>query len=499
MTASSEASERTIEEREFAESILETLRDPLLVLDDQMVVLSANDAFFESFSVTRQDTLGKRVYDLGNGQWNIPALRELLGKTLSESRAFRDYQVDHAFKDIGRRVMLLNGRRVFDKGKQTETILLVIEDITERKRRERFIHFQAAALNSVNDAVVALDREDRVTYWNAPAERLFEEPRIAVLGRPIAKVCSLVETEGVGDGAALFAPREGGERWVEHHVRIKKSGKEMWLESSTTEIEADDFAPGRLVVLRDTTERKRKDLELLREKEGLELFASLASHDLQEPLRMIAASVALLRRRYRGKLDSEANRYIDYSIDGVTRMKQLIKDLLRYAQTHIDPRHMQRVPLAEIVSAALDGVLVSLQESGAEVRVGPLPDVVVDASLMRQVFQNLFSNSLKYRSEAPPLILVTAEEDEDRGWIVCVKDNGRGFDEKEVTRVFQLFQRLDPRKTAGTGLGLTLTKKIVEAHGGKIWARSKVGEGTTVSFFLPRRSDASSASGPSPA
>jgi PAS domain S-box-containing protein len=479
--------DRIKQERDFSDAIIETLKDPLLVLDQNLNVIRANDAFYETFAVNKDDTRRLKIYDLGNGQWDIPKLRDLLENTLEKTRSFRDFEVDHVFPSIGRKVMRLNGRALFNDGHKTR-ILLVIEDITERTRREAVVRFHAKALNSVNDAVVALEGGTKITFWNLPAEKLFELPSSEMMGRPIKEVCDGVEVDDANSLSPLFGDHGDfqSEGWIEHHIRLKRSGRDLWLESATADVEGEDFKPGRMVVLRDVTEKKKVDIELRRKNEDLELFAALASHDLQEPLRMVSMYVSLLAKRYKGKLDSDADQYIDFAVTGASRMGQLIKDLLRYAQTQIDRTKLKPVNLREVVNGALEDLKILVQESHASVVLGELPEAVVDTGLMRQVFSNLISNSIKYRGERPLTITIDAEKDSGQVWVVRLKDNGSGFDVSQADRIFQLFQRLGPKgETSGTGIGLTLTKKIIEAHGGRVWADSEPGAGSCFSFTLP--------------
>jgi PAS domain S-box-containing protein len=479
--------DRTKQERDFSDAIIETLRDPLLVLDGDLHVIRANDAFYGTFAVDKDETRRIKIYELGNGQWDIPKLRELLENTLEKTCSFRDFEVDHVFPSIGHKVMRLNGRALFNEGEKTR-ILLVIEDITERRRRDAIVKFHARALNSVNDAVVALEGGSKITFWNLPAEKLFDLPSSVVMGRPIKEVCDRIEIEDATSADPLFADRGDfqTEGWIEHHLRLKESGRELWLESATAEVEGEDFKPGRMVVLRDVTTKKRVDLELRRKNEDLELFTALVSHDLQEPLRAVSSYVSLLANRYKGKLDADADEFIGFAVSGASRMKQLISDLLRYAQAQIDLTKLKPVNLQKVVNEALQDLKILVQESGAEIIVGELPEIVVDTGLMRLVFSNLISNGIKYRSDKPIRITIDSEMCAGRDSIICVRDNGKGFDMKQADRIFRLFQRLEPKGEAtGTGIGLTLTKKIIEAHGGKIWAESKVGMGSHFYFSVP--------------
>lgn len=224
---------------------------------------------------------------------------------------------------------------------------------------------------------------------------------------------------------------------------------------------------------------------LERSNQDLTQFAYIASHDLQEPLRMVSNYTELLERRYAAHLNEEARIFMRYAIDGARRMQELIGDLLTYAQIERDGVLFRPIEVKAAVDRALQSLRLAIEEQAAQVHIDELPVVVGDEAQMAQVFQNLLSNALKYRSARPPEIRIWAALDESTGgWIFYVKDNGSGFDMKFKDRLFNMFQRLDTRQP-GTGIGLALCKKIIQYHGGAIDVASEVGEGTTFFFTVP--------------
>lgn len=231
---------------------------------------------------------------------------------------------------------------------------------------------------------------------------------------------------------------------------------------------------------------KAKTEELTRSNAELERFAYVASHDLQEPLRMVGSYVQLLARRYQGKLDADADDFIHYAVDGATRMQQLINDLLAYSR--VGTRGGQIVPTDtnRILAAALFNLGHSIQASGAQITHDPLPSVLADPSQLTQVLQNLIGNALKFHGAAAPLIHVSAREEADV-WRFAVRDNGIGIDPSQAERIFQIFQRLHTREEyPGTGIGLSICKRIVERHGGRIGVLSEPGGGAEFWFTLPK-------------
>jgi PAS domain S-box-containing protein len=245
-------------------------------------------------------------------------------------------------------------------------------------------------------------------------------------------------------------------------------------------------------VMMDVSERKhaedmlaRYSLDLMRSNEELKQFAYVASHDLQEPLRMVASYLQLLERRYADKLDDDAREFIGYAVDGATRMKSLITDLLTYSRVQTQQKALDAVNLEKVLDESLHYLSATIEENQAMITHDPLPVVKGDEGLLRQLLQNLIGNAIKYRRDAPPQIHIGAEKGKNY-WQFCVRDNGIGIESQYLDRIFIIFQRLHAKgKYPGTGIGLSICKKVVERHGGRIWAESEIGKGTTFYFTIP--------------
>ena len=232
-------------------------------------------------------------------------------------------------------------------------------------------------------------------------------------------------------------------------------------------------------------ELKRYAAELVRSNKELEQFAYIASHDLQEPLRMVASYTQLLARRYEGKLDSDADDFIGFAVDGATRMQELINGLLTYSRVGTRGKDLEPTDCEVIYERTLQNLQRAIEESGASLTHDPLPTVVADDIQLGQLFQNLISNAIKFRSKEPPRIHVSAKQEANE-WVFSVSDNGIGIDPEFAERIFAMFQRLHNRtEYPGTGIGLAVCKKIVERHGGRIWVESELGKGTVFYFTMP--------------
>jgi PAS domain S-box-containing protein len=261
-----------------------------------------------------------------------------------------------------------------------------------------------------------------------------------------------------------------------------------------------------LTAVRDMTETKRLQAELVREHRelvearrvleetvadlkrsnaDLQQFAYVASHDLQEPLRMVASYTQLIAKRYKGKLDTDADEFIGYAVEGATRMQRLINDLLAYSRVTTQGRVFEQVDCNQILEDVLGNLRIAVEESRVVVTHGALPVVTADGGQLGQLFQNLMGNAIKFHGEAPPRIHVSAER-RNSEWRFSVRDNGIGVDPQYAERIFVIFQRLHNREDyPGTGIGLALCKKIVECHGGRIWVEPELGKGATFYFTLP--------------
>jgi PAS domain S-box-containing protein len=372
-------------------------------------------------------------------------------------------------------------------------IVATIRDITERKRQQARIERFASIVNLSIDAVFVVERRTmQVIDANEAAGRLFGYTRDALLGLPIdAIVADRTMADGLPeffDGLIARSPKTFGT----HGDALRSDGTTFPAESVVQALTSE----GRWIIavtVRDVTQRvadeqaiRRHVEELTRSNKELEQFAYVTSHDLSEPLRMVASYTQLLERRYSGNFDADAREFMGYIVGGAQRMKLLIDDLLAYSRAGRPSVKMRPHALDLLLDDALANLADAIARNGATVERGPLPQVVCDRSGMIQLLQNLIGNAIKFRSTEPIVVKVSATELE-REWSIRIEDNGIGISPEYFERIFVIFQRLHARTAyEGTGIGLAICKKIVERHGGTIHVESQPGKGSAFSFTLPK-------------
>jgi len=495
--------ERAVQEaREYVKSIVETVREPLVVLDAELRVISANRSFYQTFKISPEETENNLLYALGNRQWDIPQLRKLLEEILPKNTTFEEFEIIHEFETVGKKTMLLNARRIYREANKTQMILLAIEDITERKRSEEETAeakaYLESSLASTPDGVLLLDKQVRFTYVNPIFLECLGRESKDFIGKTVPEISPSFMTPETTKIIAERAKRrvQTGEPIVGVEVElIGKEGKMIPISYSAAGIKDEKGnVIGEVVFLRDITERKKaeetlkKTMEdLTRSNKELEQFAYVASHDLQEPLRMVASYTQLLEKRYKDKLDKDADEFIDYTVDGANRMQRLINDLLNYSRVGTRGKPFEMIDCKSVLDQALTNLQMAIAESDAVVTHDALPTIFADESQMVQLFQNLIDNAIKFRSKKTPEIHIGIEEKKTE-WTFSVTDNGIGIDPQYKDRIFVIFQHLHRKEEyTGTGIGLSLCKRIVERHGGKIWVESELGKGSTFYFTIPKK------------
>ena len=371
----------------------------------------------------------------------------------------------------------------------------VVRDITEHKLADRALRDSEERLRTLTRLSPAM-----IFHANPDGECVYVNERwTEITGLPMELALGLGWMEGVyGPDREECDARwnetiDGLAPWTEVELRFQHvDGKLTWL---LGQVEAEKSEGGEVISyvgsLIDITELKEAEEalrqyaeDLARSNSDLQQFAYVASHDLQEPLRMVSSYTQLLARRYKDRLDADADEFIGYAVDGAARMQTLINDLLDYSRLGTPEGSFEAVDCNGLLDQVVADLRPNTEGSGGEISYADLPTVNADRPQLAQVFQNLIGNAIKFRGEEPPSIQVSAGR-LDGAWVFSVSDNGIGIEPEYADRIFVIFQRLVTREQyPGTGIGLAICKKIVENHGGRIWFESEPGKGTTFFFSL---------------
>ena len=509
-----------ITERKQGEETLRRLADIVRSSHDAIVatgptgeVTAWNAGAVELYGYQPDEVIGRTLDLLLPGE-STRADAGLLSQALA-GRRLEDHESEHRRKDGSLVPVSLTMSPMRDTRRAIVGASVIVRDRTERKCAEEAMRevqeafrraFEDAPIGMALFGVTANERArllqvnhslceitgygvaelqtmsvDRVTH---PADLDEEEPLLERLLTGEIPNYQLEKRFLRGDGSTV---------WVLYNASTvhDSSGRLLYGIAQVQDITRRKNSEDRLSSLAAELERRATELE--RSNSDLQEFAYVASHDLSEPLRMVSSYVQLLARRYGGQLDSDADEFIAFAVDGVNRMQRLIDDLLAYSRAGTQEYRMGPVDCEELVRDTLAGMQTTVAESGAHLIVSDLPTVHADEGQLRQLFQNLIGNGIKFRGDDPPRVEVTAAREEgDAAWRFSVADNGIGIDPRHAERIFTVFKRLHTRdKYAGSGVGLSICKRIVERHQGRIWVEQSELGGSRFCFTLPDRQERS--------
>jgi PAS domain S-box-containing protein len=482
--------------------LLEAAPDAMVVVNPAGEIVLLNVQAEKQFGYRRDELVGKRVKSI------IPegfAERLIADGTRTAAEALAQ-QMGTGLELSGRRK---DGSEfpieiMLSPLESSEGVLVTaaIRDISVRKAAETLLAQMEGRyrglLEAAPDAMVVVNQGGEIVLLNVQAEKQFGYRRDELVGQKVKNIIP----EGFAErlvADALRSEEDALAQQIGTGIELtarRKDGSEFPIEIMLSPLESAD---GILVTaaIRDITRRKKAESDLLHKVEELnrsnvELgqFAYIASHDLQEPLRMVASYTQLLSRRYTGKLDADADEFIAFAVDGAARMQRLIQDLLTYSRVGTKGQELLDTSSEEALQQAIVNLRGAIQDSGAQITHDHLPGVLADEMQLTQLLQNLIANGIKYQNPGIPRIHVSAASDGADKWIFSVKDNGLGIEPQYFERIFGMFQRLHKREEfAGTGIGLAICKKIVERHGGSIAVESEPGVGSTFSFALAQVGD----------
>jgi PAS domain S-box-containing protein len=480
--------------------LLEAAPDAMVVVNPGGEIVLLNVQAEKQFGYSRDELLGQKVKSL------IPegfAERLISDGTRTAAEALAQ-QIGTGIELIGRRK---DGTQfpielMLSPLESAEGILVTaaIRDISVRRDAENHLARMEGRyrglLEAAPDAMVVVNQSGEIVLLNVQAEKQFGYHRDELLGQRVKNIVP----EGFAErliADALRSAEDALAQQIGMGIELtgrRKNGSEFPIEIMLSPLES---AEGVLVTaaIRDISVRKKSEEhlvktvgELKRSNDELQQFAYVASHDLQEPLRMVASYTQLLAKRYKGRLDSDADEFIAFAVDGSIRMQGLVQDLLVYSRAGTNGKVLHEISSENALKEALTNLRATMEESGAIVTHDSLPTITTDDTQLVQVFQNLVGNAIKYHGLKPPLVHVSAKKNGGNEWIFSVRDNGLGIDPQYFERIFILFQRLHgPREFKGTGIGLAICKKMLERLGGRIWVESQPEKGSTFYFALPER------------
>jgi PAS domain S-box-containing protein len=380
---------------------------------------------------------------------------------------------------------------LYERKKNYVGTMVQVTNVTQRKQAEAQIRKLSSAVDQSASIIIITDTNGRIDYVNPKFTEVTGYTTKEVFGKnPRILKGNKTSKE---EYKKLWETISSGGEWRGELHNKKKDSSYYWAYASMSPIKNQEGTITHFLgVQEDVTERKIAEIDLKRYSEELERsnqelqqFAYVASHDLQEPLRMISSYMTLLKKRYNGKLDQDAEDFIDFAVDGSKRMKQLINDLLQYSRVGTHGKPFSLIDMETVLDKSLFNLQVSIKENQAVITHDPLPKVFGDDIQLTQLFQNLIGNAIKFRGKRKPEIHINSKT-ENGDYIFSVQDKGIGIEKEFLNRIFEIFQRLHrSSEYEGTGIGLALCKKIIARHKGKIWVESEHGKGSTFYFSIP--------------
>jgi len=504
ITARKQAEAALRESEERFRSVVDSANDGILVYDKQLNVIAGNLAAERILGLPLANIIGAAGFTSllpcvhADGSPVLPDERPTRltvksGKPLT-GQIVGIYRADGSMNWVSVNTGFL--RRPGDT--DWYGVVSTIGDITKQRHAELALSASEALYRQTFELATAgiahVDLSGRFMKVNRRLCEILGYGEQELIGRPVKEI-SHPEDRNLTDSQRMRV-RSGEKPSVRFEKRyIRKSGAIVWVDLSVAlACDASGVPQYEIALFDDITERKKAEAalreaheELKRSNAELEQFAYVASHDLQEPLCMVSSYTQLLMRRYGDKLDGDAKDFTAFIVDGATRMKQLIEDLLAYSRVGTRDKNFKPVDAESSLKRALTNLRAAIQDSGATVTQDKLPTIPCDEVQLAQLFQNLIGNALKFRKpDVAPAVHVGAAE-QGAEWEFMVRDNGIGIEPQYFERIFMVFQRLhDKGEYPGTGIGLAIVKKVVERHGGRIWVQSQPGAGTTFHFTMPK-------------
>lgn len=462
--------------RDYADAIIRTVRGPLLVLNKDLRIISANEAFYNAFKVAPNDTENRLLYDLGNRQWNIPKLRVLLEEILPEKNTIEDFVVEHDFKDIGQKTMLLNARTLQQGPDKTSLILLAIEDITEKKRA---LMYTRSLIEASLDPLVTISPDGKITDVNEATIKVTGIVRQQLIGTDFSNY--FTEPDKASEGYQQVFKKGFVTDYPLTIRHADGQGLTDVLYNASVYKDDKNNVLGIFAAARDITERK----QLEQQKDE---FIAIASHELKTPVTSIKGYTQVLQNRFQKEGNTKAVELLARMDGQLNKLTSLIGDLLDV--TKIEGGKLQfhegYFDFDDLVNDIVEEMQQTTTKHTFTKKLAPTKTVYGDRDRIGQVITNFISNAIKYSPHSKNIIITTSEDEDSV--TLCVQDFGVGIPKEKQAMVFDRFFRvsgLNQNTFAGLGLGLYIAGEIVKRHSGRIWVESDGKKGTTFGFSLP--------------
>jgi PAS domain S-box-containing protein len=473
----------------YNRSLIEASIDPFVTISPDGKITDVNNSTEIVTGYSRKELIGT---DFSDYFTEPEKAREGYQRVFQEGLV-RNYPLEIRHRNGNITSVLYNASVYRNEAGEVIGIFAAARDVTEQKKTEEALRlsniYNRSLLEASLDPLVTIGSDGKITDVNRATELVTGYSRNELIGTDFSDY--FTEPEKASEGYQQVF-REGLVQDYELAIQHRTGDVTPVLYNASVYRDEAGEVIGVFAAARNITELKKAEQllklkleELARSNAELEQFAYVSSHDLQEPLRMIASYLQLLQRKYQGKLDEKADKYIYFAVDGASRMQNLINDLLEFSRVTTRAREFEPTDCESLLDQVIFNLEIPIKENKASISYGNLPVIMADSTQLAQVFQNLISNAIKFHSEKTPEIEISAKKKANE-WLFSVKDNGIGIEAKFSDRIFEVFKRLNKREEyPGTGIGLSICKKIVERHGGRIWVESVPGEGSVFYFTLP--------------
>ncbi len=464
---------------EYAEAIIATIREPLIVLNQNLLVKNANLSFYKTFQVQKTETEGKFLYELGEGQWDIPALRKLLLEILPSGNKFQGLEVDHEFPSIGRKIMLLNARRLIRRNNKATLILLAIEDVTEQRRIEE--EFRLLVQNA-SDILTIFAKDGTIKYQSPSTQRILGYKPEERIGKNIFND-PIVYPEDLDKNQLLFKDIVvHPEKKVTTEIRLRRSdGAWLVFEAIYQNFLSNPRIGGIIANYRDITERKKLE-------QRKDDFIALASHELKTPITSLKMFAQVIEQHFKKIGDLRSAKLLTSMNKQLNKLTELVNGLLDLSRVQESKLEYKKDKFA--IDNLVREIAENMQRVAAQhkltLKEGTGQKVIADADRIGQVLINLITNAVKYSPKADRVV-VSSTKDRDNV-IISVQDFGVGIPKSEQEKIFERFYQASDtsgQTFPGLGLGLYISSEIIKRHNGKIWVDSTPGKGSTFGFSLP--------------